>query len=142
MRLHLLFAFSCAILAVTFSHAFELHHTTTSNNTTSEKAKIYIYRYKQYVGSFLQPSVYCDDVELARIGNGRYLVASVEPGQHTFRSNDKQSGVRISVKPGEQYYLRVEIAQGFLKGHGRVLLIQPEQGSFEVGKLTLMDSGK
>jgi hypothetical protein len=97
MRLCLLLTLSCAIIAATFSHAFELHHTVTSDKAISEKAKIYIYRYKQYVGSFLQPSVYCDDVELARISNGRYLIASVEAGQHTFRSNDKQSGVRISV---------------------------------------------
>ncbi len=98
-------------------------------------AKVYVYRYKQYVGSFLQPSVYCDEAQLARIGNGQFFLVSVEPGDHTFRSNDKQSGVRADMKPGEDYYLRVEIATGALKGHGRIVLVPKEQGAFEVGKL-------
>src|SRR5437660_5080931 len=79
------------------------------------KATVYIYRYKQFVGSALSPSVYCDDTELARIENGRYFSAAVDPGKHSLRSNDKQSGVELEMKAGEQYFIRVEIATGFMK---------------------------
>lgn len=99
------------------------------------KATVYIYRYKQFVGSGLEPSVYCDDVQLARMDNGRYLVMKVDPGEHVFRSNDKQAGVVLKLKAGEEYYFRVEIVTGFMKGHGRVVHATPEQGAYEVKKL-------
>jgi hypothetical protein len=50
----------------------------------SAKATVYIYRYKQFVGAALAPSVYCDDVQLARMENGRYFATTVEPGKHIF----------------------------------------------------------
>jgi hypothetical protein len=108
------------------------------------KSTVYVYRYKQFVGSALAPSVYCDDVELARMENGRYFMATLEPGKHTFRSNDPQSGVVLGTKPGEQYYLRVEIAAGMMKGHGRLVLMSREQASYELvsTKLKPLDANK
>jgi hypothetical protein len=93
---------------------------------------VYIYRYKQFVGSALAPSVYCDEVQLARMENGRYFAVNVDPGQHTFRSNDKQSGIQLDVKPGQEYFIRLEIAAGFMKGHGRLILTASEQGRYEL----------
>ena len=80
----------------------------------------------------LAPSVYCDDVQLARMDNGRYFMATVDAGKHTFRSNDPQSGILLDMKPGEQYFVRVEIATGFMKGHGRLVLMSREQASYEL----------
>jgi hypothetical protein len=40
-----------------------------SANTT-----VYFYRCKQFVGSALAPSVFCDDSQLARMENGRFFV--------------------------------------------------------------------
>ena len=105
---------------------------TTQPATQSEKAKVYFYRYKQYAGSALAPSVYCDEAELARMQNGRYFVVKLEPGKHTFRSNDKQSGVEVDLKSGQEYFLRVELVAGFMKGHGRVVAVAPEQARFEL----------
>src|SRR5215467_4022160 len=86
-----------------------------------DKATVYIYRYKQFVGSALSPSVYCDDVDLARMQNGRYFTATVDAGHHTFRSNDKQAGVDLDVKAGQSYFIRVELVPGMMKGHGRLI---------------------
>ncbi len=110
----------------------------------ASKATVYIYRYKQFTGSALAPSVFCDDTALARMENGRYFAAKVEPGKHVFHSNDKQSGVEIDLKPGQQYFLRVEIATGFMKGHGRLIVVAPEQGKYELqsSKLKPLDSDK
>gem|GEM_PF-2483513 len=93
---------------------------------------VYVYRYKQFVGSALAPSVYCDEVQLARMENGRYFAVNVDPGQHTFRSNDKQSGIQLDIKPGQEYFIRLEIAAGFMKGHGRLILTAAEQGRYEL----------
>jgi hypothetical protein len=96
------------------------------------------------VGAALAPSVYCDDNQLARMDNGRYFMATVDPGKHTFRSNDPQSGILLDMKPGEQYFIRVEIATGFMKGHGRLTLMSREQASYELvsSKLKPLDADK
>ena len=111
---------------------------------TQQKSVVYFYRYKQFVGSALAPSVYCDEAQLARMENGRYFAVSVDPGRHTFRSNDAQSGVQLDVKPGQEYYVRVEIAPGMMKGHGRLILTAAEQGRYEVqsNKLKPLDANK
>ena len=98
------------------------------------KPKIYFYRIKQFAGSALEPSVYCDEKELARMDNGRYFGVTLEPGKHTCRMGDKQTGFEIDMKPGEEYYAKITIDTGFLKGRGRLTLIQKEQGAFELKK--------
>jgi hypothetical protein len=108
------------------------------------KATVYVYRYKQFVGSALAPSVFCDEAQLARMDNGRYFAAKIDPGKHTFRSNDPQSGLELDVRAGQEYFVRVEIATGLMKGHGRLVLMSPEQGSYELKskKLKPLDEGK
>lgn len=59
-----------------------------------------------------------------------------------FRSNDKQAGIDVDLKPGEKYYIRVELATGFWKGHGRVISVSPDQGSYEIRKLKPLDQNK
>jgi hypothetical protein len=118
-----------------------------SQKTTDAKAPkvtVYVYRYKQFVGSALAPSVYCDETELARMENGRYFTVKLDPGKHTFRSNDKQSGVELDMKAGQEYFLRVELVAGAMKGHGRLVLMSPEQGGYELksSKLKPLDSNK
>ncbi len=108
----------------------------------SDKAIIYVYRYKQFVGSGLEPSIYCDEVQLARMDNGRFFTVQVPAGHHVFRANDKQSGIEADFKAGQTYYIRTEIVAGFMKGHGRLILIAPEQGSFEVKKLQPLSADK
>jgi hypothetical protein len=111
---------------------------------TQQKSVVYVYRYKQFVGSALAPSVYCDEAQLARMENGRYFAINVDPGRHTFRSNDAQSGVQLDVKPGQEYYIRVEIVPGMMKGHGRLILTAAEQGRYELqsNKLKPLDANK
>ena len=120
---------------------------TTSPSSSDEKqspAKVYVYRYKQFVGGALAPSVYCDEVQLARMDNGRYFMATVASGKHTFRSNDAQSGMDLELKAGHEYFLRVEIATGFMKGHGRLVVMPREQASYELrsSKLKPLDAAK
>jgi uncharacterized protein DUF2846 len=111
-------------------------------DSASSKATLYLYRYKQFVGSALSPSIYCDEAELARMENGRYFAVKLDPGKHSFRSNDKQSGVDLDMKAGQSYFMRVEIATGFMKGHGRLILMAAEQAGYELKKLKPLDDGK
>ena len=138
------------VLVCSSAYAQDTPATTTSTATTnnaaaqdaSSQATIYVYRYKQFVGSALSPSVYCDETELARMENGRFFVVKLPAGKHVFRSNDKQSGVEEDLKGGQIYYIRVELVPGMMKGHGRLISVAPEQGSYEIKKLKQLDSDK
>jgi hypothetical protein len=115
-----------------------------ASSQDSAKATVYIYRYKQFVGAALAPSVYCDDVQLARMENGRYFTTTVEAGKHIFRSNDEQSGIVLLAAAGQQYFIRVDIAAGFMKGHGRLQMMDGQQGMYELtsDKLKPLDESK
>lgn len=132
-------------LGSVFATAQDASHPVPQQATSAQaKALVYIYRYKQFVGSALAPSVYCDETQLARMENGRYFTVRIEPGQHSFRSNDLQSGIALDLRAGQEYFIRVDIAAGLLKGHGRLNLTSPEQGRYEVksSKIRPLDSDK
>lgn len=135
-------------LMILFAGLAAIAQQTTADsqttNTKQSKATVYVYRYKQFAGSALSPSVFCDDTQLARMDNGRYFAAKIDPGKHTFHSNDQQSGLELDAKAGQEYFIRVEIATGFMKGHGRLVLMSAEQGSYELNssKLKPLDSSK
>jgi len=107
-----------------------------------EKPLIYFYRIKQFAGSALEPSVYCDDKELARMDNGRYFGVTLDPGTHTCRMGDKQTGFEIDMRPGGTYYAKITIDVGLIKGHGRLTLMQKEQGAFELKKAKPLEANK
>jgi len=46
------------------------------------------------------------------------------------------------MKAGQSYFLCVEIATGFMKGHGRLILMAAEQAGYELKKLKPLDDGK
>jgi hypothetical protein len=138
-------AWFVVLVAASFSSAQPQSQAGSQETAAKQsKALVYVYRYKQFVGSALAPSVYCDEVQLARMENGRYFAVTTDPGKHIFRSNDTQSGIDLDVKAGQTYFIRVEIATGMMKGHGRLLLTSPEQGRYELqsSKLKPLDSSK
>jgi len=136
------------VLSITFLTLFAIAQEpagpTPAADKSDTKATVYVYRYKQFVGSALAPSVYCDEAQLAKMENGRYFILRTDPGTHVLYSNDKQSGVQLDLKAGQQYFIRVEIAAGFAKGHGRLILVAPEQGTYELqsSKLKPLDANK
>jgi len=148
MRSSILKSFLCLALLAPFAHGQQSETATTQVVNTAvpqdkdSQATVYIYRYKQFVGSALSPSVYCDENELARMDNGRFFVAKLAPGKHVFRSNDKQAGIDSELKAGQDYYIRVELATGFAKGHGRLVSVAPEQGSYEIKNLKPLGADK
>jgi hypothetical protein len=147
MRFPVLKALLCLSLTASFLNAQQTDSAATLSDTVAAQSKdsqatVYVYRYKQFMGSALAPSVYCDDSELARMGNGKFFAVKVSSGKHTFYSNDKQAGIDVDLKGGQEYYIRVEIAAGMAKGHGRLILVAPEQGGYEIKKLKPLDADK
>jgi hypothetical protein len=101
---------------------------------------IHVYRQRRFVGSALAPSIYVDDQQVARVGNGRRFTAKLTPGTHGIRSDDKSSSVSLDVKPGQDYYIRIDEEPGALKGHGKLTLLQSEQGKPEYALVKPVES--
>jgi uncharacterized protein DUF2846 len=102
----------------------------------NQQATVYVYRLKSGFAKWLKPSVYCDSKDVGRIENGHYMKLYIDAGKHFFRSNDKESGFEIDAKPGQEYFVRVDMIPTMAHGHGRVLLVQPEEGKEEVSRVT------
>ncbi|MGA9305279.1 MAG: PEGA domain-containing protein [Candidatus Sulfotelmatobacter sp.] len=94
-------------------------------------AHLRVYRPRRVTGSALAPSIYVDDREVARVGNGRRISIRLSPGTHNVRSDDKSSAIALDAEAGQEYFVRVDEAVGFWKGHGKLTLLLPEQGSAE-----------
>ena len=104
------------------------------------KATVHIYRYKQFEGSALKPSVYCDGIELGRIPSGHFLDVKIPAGSHTLFAEDKQAGAAVTLESGKDYFFRTDVQTGFWKGHFRLTTVMPEQGKYDVEKLKPLDS--
>jgi len=104
---------------------------TAPAKPATEAGYLRVYRQKRFTGSALAPSIFVDDKPIARVGNGRRFTMRLLPGSHTVRSDDKSSAITLDAKAGQDYYIRVEEATGFWKGHGKLTLVMPEQGSPE-----------
>lgn len=138
----IMLALCCVLGCASLTFAQEQAKPAASDATSQDKSTIYLYRLKQFAGYALEPSVYMDDKELARMDNGRYFGVQVDPGKHTFRMGDKQTGFEIDMKAGQEYYAKVSIEIGAWKGHGRLSLMQPEQGTFEIKNVKPLSPGK
>ena len=140
-RLTLLLAtavLSCAVLAqepqnppATAPPSAAPAEKAAPETAATQSALLRVYRHRRYVGSSLAPSIYVDDKQVARVGNGRRFTAKLTPGTHTVRSDDKSSAITIDAKAGQEYYIRIDEETGFWKGHGKLTMLMPEQGSAE-----------
>jgi len=78
-----------------------------------------------------KPSVYVDDSTIGRLGNGENFKVKVAPGSHKIYSNDKSTGLELTARDGETYYIRVDMKTG-LTARGAVTLVEKGEGSVEV----------
>jgi hypothetical protein len=109
---------------------------------TPAQVHIVFYRSKRFAGSALEPSIYIDGKQIARMDNGRYFVVTLPAGPHGIGSDDKSSAINLNAKAGTVYYIRTDIETGFWKGHGKLTMMMPEQGSAEYKKCKYLGAEK
>lgn len=109
---------------------------------SSREATVYIYRPNKMVGKALEPSVFVDDVELARMDNGRYFAIKLKPGKHIIRMTENKKGYAFDMGPGQTYYFRIGIEAGIWKGQGKITLDDPERAIAEIKKLKFIGQDK
>jgi hypothetical protein len=105
--------------------------TTAASTADQTQATINFYRPRRFQGSALKPSVFVDDEKVGQLHNGDIVKVSIAPGTHRVYSTDKSTGIELTAKPGQTYYVRVDIQTGFWKGHGGVTLVDPQEGKYE-----------
>ena len=126
----------------TSSNGASPENSGAANISAEEMVTVYIYRPSKMVGKALEPSVFCDGVELARMDNGRFFTLKLKPGKHRVHMTNKEKGFEINMGRGEVYYFRVGIEMGMWKGHGKITLDDNEKGAAEIKKLKPLDSIK
>ena len=124
------------------STAASLEGSPTGSNSKDEMVTVHIYRPSKLLGKALEPSVFCDGVELARMDNGRFLTLKLRPGKHIIHMTDKKKGFEINMGSGQEYYFRVGIEMGMWKGQGKIMLYENEKGAAEIKKLKPLDKSK
>jgi len=114
----------------------------SASTANAEDATVFVYRPKKIVGSALEPSVFVDETELARMDNGRYFAIKVKPGKHIIRMTDDKKGYALDMGPGQKYFFRIGVEAGMFKGHGKITLDDAERAIKEIQKLKFLDQDK
>lgn len=108
----------------------------------NEPATVFIYRPSKLLGKALEPSVFVDETELARMDNGRYFAFRMPPGKHLVRMTDDKKGYALDMGPGQTYFFRIGIEMGMLKGRGKITLDDAERAVAEIKKLKFIGADK
>ncbi len=111
--------------------------TLAQDQKPAQTATICFYRAHRFEGAALKPPVVVDEVEVANLHNGDAVQVTVNAGSHKLHSNDKSTGIELDAKPGQTYFVRVDIKTGGWKGHGQVTLIDPQEGKYEFSQQKL-----
>ena len=106
------------------------------------KAVVFVYRPSKLVGAALEPSVFCDGVEVARMDNGRYFVLLLDPGEHRIHTTQDYKRVDLKLGAGEVAFVRVRIETGMMKGRGNVYLADESDAAKELKKLKPLGADK
>jgi Protein of unknown function (DUF2846) len=109
---------------------------------SSEEATVFIYRPDKWTGKALEPSVFVDETELARMDNGRYFAIKLRPGKHIVRMTDDKKGYAFDMGPGQTYFFRIGMEMGMWKGHGKITLDDRERAVKEIKKLKFIGQDK
>jgi len=117
-------------------------NTAPGDLSSAADAIVYIYRPSKMMGKALEPSVFIDDVELARMDNGRYFTLKVKPGKHIVHMTSEKKGYAIDMGPGQTYYFRIGIEMGMWKGQGKITLDESERAIAEIKKLKFIGEDK
>ena len=116
--------------------------TETPSTANTADATVFIYRPSKLLGKALEPSVFVDDTELARMDNGRYFALKLKPGKHIVHMTDDKKGYAVDMGPGQTYFFRIGLEMGMWKGHGKITLDDATRATAEIKKLKFIGKDK
>src|SRR5919107_1714021 len=108
--------------------------TSQAPHSAEGKAVVIVYRPGKLVGKALEPSVFCDKVEVARMDNDRYFVLLLDPGEHRIHMTQDNKRVDLKLGAGEAAFVRIKIVMGLMKGRGEPALSDEEDAAKDLKK--------
>lgn len=114
-----------------------------SKTTRSDSATVTIYR-DSGLGTLKSPPIYMDKMQIAKLGNKRYLSFPISPGVHHFWSSSKYV-VELKAEVGGKYFIRAQYPdQGGIQGFNFVpklhlFQVTAEQGAQDIQSLQPLD---
>jgi hypothetical protein len=116
---------------------------TTPTAAAEGKAVVFVYRPGKFAGRALEPSVFCDKVEVARMDNGRYFVLLLEPGEHRIHMTEDYKRVDLKLGAGEVAFVRFRLdMNNVMKARGSVYLADEEDARKDLKKLKPLGADK
>ena len=82
-----------------------------------------------------KPAALCDDQQIAEIQGGKYVTLNVSAGKHNFTSSKQKNRVEVDVKPGEQYFVRINEP-------GELELVPAQQGRQQTVLMSPLEPAK
>ncbi len=105
----------------------------------TQKATMVIYRPANAIGRGNHPTVMLDGKDFVDMGNGEVFVTAINPGSYVLEMDDKNSGTQVTLKPGDEVYLKIEMQQGAWSASGKMTQVMTQQGTYEATRLELVD---
>jgi glucose/arabinose dehydrogenase len=116
---------------------------TQTPQSADGKAVVIVYRPGKFAGRALEPSVFCDKVEVARMDNGRYFVLLLEPGEHRVHMTEEYKRVDLKLGAGEVAFVRFRLdMNNFAKARGTVYLADEEDAAKDLKKMKPLGADK
>ncbi len=131
-----------AIAGMLLAVAAVCGYSQAISGANSDKVTVVVYRVKAFRARALEPSLFCDDIQVARMDNGRYFTLNLDPGKHVIKSNDEATEVLIDGKAGDTHYVRINLVSGAWKFWGGVTQASPETAQQQLRKLKPLGAKK
>lgn len=108
----------------------------TVGDAPADKAQVVFWRPGTIIGGALGCTVRegegTNEVEVARLGAGKYWVHLAEPGKHVyFTKGEATDRLNMELEAGETYFVRCNIGMGIMSGRAQV---SPSDRATFVGK--------
>lgn len=116
--------------------------TPAATAADAGKAVVVVYRPGKFTGKALEPSVYCDGKEVARMDNDRYFILLLEPGEHRIHMTQDNKRVDVKLGAGEVAFVRIRIVMGMMKGRGEPSLSDEEDAAKDLKKMEPLSGDK
>ena len=112
---------SLVAILLSLAFAWAPMPATQSQEVPAQTTEVVIYRPKRFAGSALNPSVYIDNEQVARLGNGRFFTLRLPAGRHSFTSNTTNAPrTHIELKSGGKTYLELVLMPSVGSAWGKV----------------------
>jgi hypothetical protein len=99
----------------------------------ADKALVYIYRPKSFVGAAISYTVHVGNVPAVKLVNGGYTTFIADPGETEFwAKTEARSSVTEFLKAGNVYYLKGGVGIGLVAGRPKLGFVSAQAGQLEI----------